>query len=182
MTHPAPSTAAPLLVGELASPVGRLTIVVGAGRLRSVRFEAPPVSDDALARRFGATAVVHEPDPGGVASRLARYFDGALDALDDIDVAPAGTPFQLAVWRALRRIPPGDTAAYRDVARAIGAPDAVRAVGAANGANPIAIVVPCHRVVGADGSLTGYAGGLDRKRWLLAHEAGARPLRLTAPA
>jgi methylated-DNA-[protein]-cysteine S-methyltransferase len=105
-----------------------------------------------------------------VVSRLGDYFAGDLDALADIPVNPGGTPFQRSVWSALRRVAPGQTVAYRDLARAIGAPAAVRAVGAANGANPIAIVIPCHRAIGADGSLTGYAGGLERKRWLLAHE------------
>ena len=102
--------------------------------------------------------------------RLRRYFDGELDALDDIAVDPAGTPFQLRVWTALRDVRAGTTTSYSALARHIGTPNAVRAVGAANGANPIPIIIPCHRVIGADGRLVGYGGGLDRKRWLLAHE------------
>jgi len=90
-------------------------------------------------------------------------------------VDPGGTPFQRAVWAALRRIPPGTTCSYTDLARAVGAPTAVRAVGTANGANPVAVVIPCHRVVRSDGSLGGYGGGLDRKRWLLEHEKAALP-------
>jgi methylated-DNA-[protein]-cysteine S-methyltransferase len=101
--------------------------------------------------------------------QLDEYFEGRLRQFD-IPLAPRGTEFQLAVWEALTRIPFGQTIAYRDLAIRIGNPSAVRAVGAANGANPIPIVVPCHRVIGADGSLTGFGGGLDTKRWLLRHE------------
>lgn len=103
--------------------------------------------------------------------QLRAYFAGELRQFE-LTVHTAGaTDFQQRVWRALQTIPFGQTASYRDIAEQIGAPRAVRAVGAANGKNPIAIVVPCHRVIGADGSLTGYAAGLDNKRWLLAHEA-----------
>jgi methylated-DNA-[protein]-cysteine S-methyltransferase len=105
-----------------------------------------------------------------VLAQLARWFAGELRAFD-LALAPAGTPFQRRVWAELVRIPYGTTISYAELARRIGAPKAVRAVGRANGANPIAIVVPCHRVIGADGTLTGYAGGLDRKRALLALEA-----------
>jgi len=102
---------------------------------------------------------------------LDAYFAGDVAALDALPAAPRGTDFQRRVWAALRAVPAGATASYRHVARAVGAPRAVRAVGAANGANPVSLVLPCHRVVGADGALTGYGGGLDRKKWLLAHEA-----------
>ena len=102
---------------------------------------------------------------------LARYFDGDIAAIDAIACAGRGTPFQERAWAALRRIPAGTTATYGEQASAISAPNAARAVGLANNRNPIAVVVPCHRVIGADGSLTGYAGGLHRKQWLLAHEA-----------
>jgi methylated-DNA-[protein]-cysteine S-methyltransferase len=98
-----------------------------------------------------------------------------MAALDAIEVDTGGTPFQQRVWQELRRIPAGSTRSYSEVARAIGRPSAVRAVAAANGANPVSIVIPCHRVIGADGSLTGYGGGLHRKRWLLAHERRASP-------
>jgi methylated-DNA-[protein]-cysteine S-methyltransferase len=98
---------------------------------------------------------------------------GHTAVLDSLEVETAGTPFQRTVWHALREIPAGATMSYGALAKRIGRPSAVRAVGLANGANPIGIVVPCHRVVGADGSLTGYGGGLERKRWLLAHEARA---------
>jgi methylated-DNA-[protein]-cysteine S-methyltransferase len=102
---------------------------------------------------------------------LDAYLAGDLAALDALLVAPRGTGFQRRVWTALRAIPAGATASYADIARAVGAPRAVRAVGAANGANPVSIILPCHRVIGSDGSLTGYGGGLPRKTWLLAHEA-----------
>ena len=102
-------------------------------------------------------------------SQLGEYFAGERTRFD-LALAPAGTRFQRAVWAALRTIPYGETRTYTEQAVAVGRPSAVRAVGAANGRNPIAIVVPCHRVVGADGSLTGFGGGIDRKRWLLAHE------------
>ena len=103
----------------------------------------------------------------------AAYFKGDLTAIDGLKVANGGTDFQRAVWKALRAIPAGGTITYGALAARLGRPKAARAVGLANGANPIAIVVPCHRVVGADGSLTGYGGGMARKQWLLAHEAGS---------
>ena len=107
-----------------------------------------------------------------VRRQLDAYFGGTLRRFD-IPLAPRGTEFQLAVWEALTHIPYGETITYSDLAIRIGNPAAVRAVGAANGANPIPIVVPCHRVIGADGSLTGFGGGLDTKRWLLRHEGAA---------
>jgi methylated-DNA-[protein]-cysteine S-methyltransferase len=109
-------------------------------------------------------------DPFGLTTRLASYFAGDISAIDDIPTATAGTAFQREVWGALRGIPAGQTISYGELARRIGRPAAVRAVGLANGANPIGVVVPCHRVIGANGSLTGYGGGLHRKEWLLAHE------------
>jgi methylated-DNA-[protein]-cysteine S-methyltransferase len=109
---------------------------------------------------------------------LDAYFAGALDALDNVAIDPGGTPFQQSVWSALRRVPPGETTTYLALARTIGAPAAVRAVGAANGANPIWLVIPCHRAIGSDGRLVGYAGGLERKRWLLEHERGQELLAI----
>jgi methylated-DNA-[protein]-cysteine S-methyltransferase len=105
-----------------------------------------------------------------VIARLRAYFAGDLSAADTIGVDVEGTEFQHKVWNKLREIPCGSTLSYRDLAAAVGAPKAVRAVGAANGANPTAIVVPCHRVIGANGDLVGYGGGIERKRWLLKHE------------
>jgi methylated-DNA-[protein]-cysteine S-methyltransferase len=108
--------------------------------------------------------------PESIKRALNAYFDGQLDALDDIRIATDGTPFQRAVWKALRKIKSGTTKTYGQIAASIGRPTASRAVGAANGSNPIAIVVPCHRVIGSNGTLTGYNGGLPRKQWLLDHE------------
>jgi len=102
---------------------------------------------------------------------LLAYFSGRLDAIERLRVATSGSDFQNQVWSALRQIPSGQTLSYGALAKKIGRPAAVRAVGLANGSNPIAIVVPCHRVIGANASLTGYAGGIERKRWLLSHEA-----------
>ena len=106
-------------------------------------------------------------------AQLRAYFDGGLTGFD-LPLAPQGTAFQMTVWRELRNIPFGETISYAELARRIGRPTASRAVGHSNARNPISIIVPCHRVIGADKSLTGYAGGLERKRMLLAHEAGAR--------
>ena len=130
-----------------------------------------------MRRRFGPNVVVRAGEaPGETLDALRDYFAGSLDALSKIEVMAAGTPFQEAVWTALRTIRPGRTASYGEIARAILRPKAVRAVGAANGANPIALVVPCHRVIGASGSLAGFAGGLARKNWLLVHEGVLQPL------
>ena len=106
---------------------------------------------------------------------IAAYFAGDLAALDSLPVAGIGSDFQRRVWAALRTIPAGTTQSYGQLAAAIGQPAASRAVGLANGANPIGIVVPCHRVIGTSGALTGYAGGVERKAWLLIHEGAIRP-------
>lgn len=123
-----------------------------------------------LAKRYANATFAEKSDPCGFAGLLRRYFKGALDALDEIAVDTGGTLFQRAAWQALRTIPAGTVATYGEQAARVGRPSAVRAIGAANGQNPVAIVVPCHRVVGANGTLTGYAGGLDTKHWLLRHE------------
>lgn len=107
-------------------------------------------------------------------AQLSAYFAGELRHFD-LELMPVGSPFQLAVWRALSTIPYGETTSYGELANRIGRPSASRAVGAANGANPIPIIVPCHRVIGASGALTGFGGGIETKRWLLAHEKGGKP-------
>ncbi|MBM3140105.1 MAG: methylated-DNA--[protein]-cysteine S-methyltransferase [Chloroflexi bacterium] len=125
-----------------------------------------------LDRLAGDAGERPERDPVGAEAaveQLRAYFAGSRLRFD-LALAPRGTVFQREVWRELSAIAPGETRSYGDVARAIGRPGASRAVGAANSRNPLAIVVPCHRVIGADGTLTGYASGLDRKRWLLEHE------------
>lgn len=155
------------------SPVGKLAIVAeasGAMRLLSFDGESERWRHE-FGRRFPAAALVARRDPFGHASALRAYFAGDMEALDRIPVVFGGTVFQNKVWRQLRRIPVGQTTSYGALARKIGEPKAMRAVGLANGANPIAVIVPCHRVVGSDGSLTGFGGGLPRKKWLLDHEA-----------
>ena len=124
-----------------------------------------------LERRFGAFDA-REPSPrtARVTRALDAYFRGDLRGLDALAVDPGGTPFQRDVWSALRAVPAGETVSYAALARGIGRPDSARAVGAACGANPIWLVVPCHRAIGSDGRLVGYAGGLERKSWLLHHE------------
>ncbi len=161
-------TESAFFLDRIATPIGELLLVADAqGKLRMLEFADKP-ERWRPARRFGAMA--ERRDPSGLSSTLARYFDGDLAALDAVAAKAKGTPFQHSVWTALRKIPPGTTTSYGALAKALGNPAATRAVGLANGANPIAIVVPCHRVVGSDGSLTGYGGGLTRKRWLLDHE------------
>ena len=151
------------------SPIGSLTLGVRNGVLCALCFDDHPKEQKRILSRYKPEEV-REGENRDVTRLIEAYFDGHLEALTKIEVQPSGTPFQLRVWSQLREIPPGETMAYSELARAIGSPAAVRAVGTANGANPIAVVIPCHRVIGANGSLTGYGGGLERKRWLLAHE------------
>ena len=153
------------------SPVGPLTVAARDGRVVLVRFGGEQEAARSVLRRHDAAAsFVEHPDPGGAVSALDAYFGGDLAALDGLPVDFLGTPFQQRVWSELRKVAAGRTASYRDIARAIGSASSTRAVGAANGANPVAIVVPCHRIIGTSGSLVGYGGGLERKRWLLQHE------------
>ena len=158
-------------VVEISTPIGTIRAATRDRVLCALAFVDRWTRVAAhLERRFGAVELRPATDPGGVATALRRYFDGATGALETLAVDTGGTAFQQRVWRALGDIPYGTTIAYGELARRIGEPAAVRAVGAANGANPISIVLPCHRVIGASGDLTGYGGGLARKRWLLAHE------------
>jgi methylated-DNA-[protein]-cysteine S-methyltransferase len=167
---------------EIVSPIGRLTLAVADTRLIGLCFEGLwQRRHVALKKRFPACSFESAPDPAGVVTKLRRYFDGDLGTLATIEVKSWGTPFQQSVWEQLRRIPVGETRSYSELAHAIGAPTAVRAVGAANGANPIGIVVPCHRVIGSNGSLTGFAGGLPRKQWLLEHEGSGGQAGLFGP-
>lgn len=134
-------------------------------------FDADATSTrEHLLARFGTDLFPAHRDPAGVCTRLRAYFRGELEALDDVEVDLAGTPFQEKVWAELRRIRPGSTRSYADVAAAVGDPKALRAVGMAAARNPAVLVVPCHRVVASDGSLHGFSGGIERKRWLLVHE------------
>ncbi len=156
----------------MPSPLGLLRLHADAGALTAVQLpgeDAPPaIAGDEAADGAG------EPILRDAARQLAEYFAGERREFA-LPLAPRGTEFQQRVWRALIAIPFGATRSYGEQARAIGRPSASRAVGAANGQNPIAIIVPCHRVIGASGALTGYAGGLAAKRWLLAHEARFTP-------
>jgi methylated-DNA-[protein]-cysteine S-methyltransferase len=167
-----PSQAHCFRLDRATTPIGVALLVTDAdGRLCSLDWEEfEPRLGDTLRRLYGLVSLEPGPMPAGTRRALADYFAGAVDALTAIPWRIAGTPFQRAVWRALPDIPAGETESYGALAARLGVPKAVRAVGAANGANPLSLVLPCHRVVGADGSLTGYGGGLERKRWLLAHE------------
>jgi methylated-DNA-[protein]-cysteine S-methyltransferase len=168
------------LVDRLATPIGELLIVADrAGKLRAVDWTDHEARMRQLLDRYygkGRYALDRIGDPGCLTRAMRAYFKGDLTAIDKLPVETAGTPFQTGVWRALRKIGKGRTISYAELARRIGKPRAVRAAGLANGQNPISIVVPCHRVIGSDGSLTGYGGGLPRKQWLLEHE-GALPTR-----
>jgi methylated-DNA-[protein]-cysteine S-methyltransferase len=160
-----------LEAAEIDTPVGPLALVATGAGLCRVHFGPEwPVIEKDLERRFGRIVLERRRDPAGAVSALRAYLKGDLRAIDAIPVDTGGTDFQRAVWMALRDIRPGRTASYLDVAQRIGRPTATRAVGAANGANPVAVVLPCHRVIGTNGRLTGYGGGLPRKEWLLRHE------------
>src|SRR5262249_42071727 len=162
---------------RVKTPVGEMILVAGEdGALRMTWFEDGDGRwQSALARRYPDAKLVAKRDPSGHSSSLRAYFDGDVFVLDRMSVVFSGTPFQNKVWKALRTIPCGMTLSYGALAKRIREPKAVRAVGLANGSNPIGVVVPCHRVIGSDGSLTGYGGGLPRKRRLLAHEARYTP-------
>ncbi len=160
-----------LLLDTIDSEIGTVLLVADGERLcfvdyadcesRMLRF---------LRARYGHVRLQETPDPLGFSSRLRAYLAGDLSSTNQIPVNPGGTVFQRQVWSALRRIPAGTVTTYGELAATLGNPTAYRAVGLANALNPVSIVIPCHRVVGANGHLTGYAGGLERKRWLLQHE------------
>jgi methylated-DNA-[protein]-cysteine S-methyltransferase len=161
-----------LQLDRFATPVGTALLVTDEdGVLRALDFADYEARMLRLLRlHYGNLRLTDGAAPAQLRASLQHYFDGELDALRGIVWATSGTPFQRAVWSALVEIPAGETRAYGELARALGQPAAARAVGWANGSNPVAIVVPCHRVIGASGKLTGYAGGLHRKQWLLQHE------------
>ncbi|HVT36218.1 MAG TPA: methylated-DNA--[protein]-cysteine S-methyltransferase [Nevskiaceae bacterium] len=150
----------------MPSPIGELTLVSEGGKLTGLYMES---------YKHGRARERHwvrdDAKLADARRQLQDYFAGKRTQFD-LEMEPAGTAFQKRVWRALCDIPHGETISYGELARRIGQPTASRAVGLANGQNPIAVIVPCHRVIGANGSLTGYGGGLPRKQWLLAHERG----------
>jgi methylated-DNA-[protein]-cysteine S-methyltransferase len=156
----------------LPSPIGSIVAVGHAGALIGVEFlDCEDRLRTLLRRRFGDVPIVDGADDRGWGAAFARYFAGDLAALSGLTLDPGGSPFQIRVWAALRTVPPGTRTTYGALAAALGNPAAGRAVGHANGSNPISIAIPCHRLVGSDGRLTGYGGGIARKEWLLAHEA-----------
>lgn len=165
-----------LLLDRLASPLGDMQIVWERdGPIRAVDFLDYEDRMRRLLKRYCGDVA---PSGGKIPSKTARafdaYFAGRFSALDELAIATNGTAFQHSVWRVLKTIPPGNTASYGSVAVQLGKPKASRAVGRANGDNPIAIIIPCHRLVGSDGAITGYGGGVERKRWLLDHESCGR--------
>jgi len=159
---------------RVATPLGQMLVLTdGQQRLRAVDWKDYEDRMHTLLRRQygkGAVQVAEAVQASEARRALEAYFEGVVDAIDRLPVALGGTDFQRQVWQALRGIEAGRTVSYGGLAARIERASAVRAVGLANGANPIGIVVPCHRVIGADASLTGYGGGLERKRWLLEHE------------
>ncbi|MES1178524.1 MAG: methylated-DNA--[protein]-cysteine S-methyltransferase [Myxococcales bacterium] len=163
-----------LQIERIDTPTGRMLVVNDErGQLRAIDWEDHEQRMQRLLGRYyrETQLILREVARKSAARRaLDAYFAGELRAIEELKTATNGTQFQSEVWSALRRIPSGRTLSYGALASTIGRPAAVRAVGLANGANPIAIVVPCHRVIGANAMLTGYGGGLERKRWLLAHE------------
>lgn len=158
-----------LTLDRLATPIGTALLVTDErGVLRAFNWtDYEPAMRAWLARHYPRAELAEGRAPPSVRRAFEAYFRGEARALESVRWAASGTPFQLTVWTALCSIPAGETLSYAGLAQRIGRPSAVRAVGLANGANPVAVVVPCHRVIGADGSLTGYGGGLPRKRWLL---------------
>lgn len=170
--HDPPMT---LTLDRIPSPVGEVLVVVDVdGAVRALDFHDFEERMRRLLRRhYGEVALTPGRAPEAVREAVRAYFSGDLSAFDGVEVRTGGTDFQRSVWKALRDIPAGETRSYGQLAAVIGVPKAVRAVGLANGANPVGVIVPCHRVIGSSGKLTGYAGGLERKRWLLAHEGGA---------
>ncbi|HEY5348976.1 MAG TPA: methylated-DNA--[protein]-cysteine S-methyltransferase [Candidatus Lustribacter sp.] len=160
-----------LYADHIDSPIGTILIISDGARLCALDYRGYDHRMNAfLAARYGAYELRDAEDPGGASSAVRAYLGGDMAALDAVAADPGGTPFQAHVWAELRRIPVGTTITYGELAQRVGQPTASRAVGHANSLNPVAIVVPCHRVIGADATLTGYAGGLERKRWLLEHE------------
>lgn len=163
---------------RLTTPIGELIVLADAeGKLRAVDWTDYEARMRLLLdRAYGQSRyeLQRKRDPGGLTSALRRYFKGEIGILADLPVAAPGTSFQSSIWAALRRIEDGSTISYAELARRIGKPRAVRAAGLANGQNPVSIVVPCHRVIGSNGTLTGYGGGLERKQWLLVHEGALK--------
>jgi len=166
-----PALSVELRTDVIESVLGPIVVVTDAQALCALDFgDCEERMKELLARRFDDFEMRHEDNPLGVSEKVRAYFAGDLHALESVPVDPGGTEFQRTVWSALRTIPAGSTRTYGQLAASIGRPAATRAVGLANGRNPVSIVIPCHRVIGSNASLTGYGGGLPRKQWLLRHE------------
>ncbi|RED54170.1 methylated-DNA--[protein]-cysteine S-methyltransferase [Aestuariispira insulae] len=160
-----------LAVDIVETPIGKLSVVAEGDQLCHLDFENGDVRmATLLKRRYGAYQLTPKENAAKMRDRLAAYFNGDWSSLMDLKCKTGGTEFQKTVWNALCEIPRGETWSYAELADHIGNPSAVRAVARANALNPISIFIPCHRVIGKDGTLTGYAGGLDRKEYLLRHE------------
>lgn len=163
-----------LLEDKIATPLGPLWVICDEQyQLRAVEWEEHSNRMEQLLNihyRAQGYERVAASNPDGLSQKLADYFSGDLSVIESLPTATAGTPFQRQVWQALRSIPCGQVMHYGQLADTLGRPGAARAVGAANGSNPVSIVVPCHRVIGRNGTMTGYAGGVSRKEWLLRHE------------
>ncbi|HEJ8087428.1 TPA: methylated-DNA--[protein]-cysteine S-methyltransferase [Serratia liquefaciens] len=161
-------------IDRMATPVGELVLIADEqDRLRAIDWTEHETRLMKLLNthyRADRFQLVDKANPGGLTDAMQRYFSGELDVINDLPVMTAGTEFQRSIWQQLRQIPCGEIITYGELAKRIGRPTASRAVGMANGSNPISIVVPCHRVIGSQGALTGYAGGVQRKQWLLKHE------------
>jgi methylated-DNA-[protein]-cysteine S-methyltransferase len=159
-------------IDRLQTPIGVALLVTDAeGILRALDWaDYAPRMKELLRLHYGTVVLLEAQAPGDLVNALSAYFKGDLDRLGTIKWRVAGTPFQQKVWNALPKIPAGTTMTYGALALRLDAPNAMRAVGHANGSNPISVVVPCHRLIGANGALVKYGGGLSRKRWLLEHE------------
>ncbi|CAN5232701.1 methylated-DNA--[protein]-cysteine S-methyltransferase [soil metagenome] len=167
-----PPEANVLTLDRIETPVGEMLLITDAdGAVRALDFADYEARTMRLMARHAPGAVIRVGRASPEArSAVMAYFAGDIRALDGVSVRTGGTAFQREIWAALRTIPSGETRSYGQLAASVGRPRAVRAAGLANGQNPIAVIVPCHRVIGANGTLTGYAGGVERKRWLLIHE------------
>ncbi|MBX2805085.1 MAG: methylated-DNA--[protein]-cysteine S-methyltransferase [Hyphomicrobiales bacterium] len=161
-------------LSRMSTPIGEMLVVTDPEqRLRALDWQEHETRMNRLMNRLYKGRPVKLSDgvmPRELKDAFEAYFAGLLNIIDGLDVVMPGTAFQQSAWRTLREIPSGATLSYGEQAARMGRPNSVRAVGAANGANPVGLVVPCHRVIGANGALTGYGGGLERKRWLLQHE------------
>jgi methylated-DNA-[protein]-cysteine S-methyltransferase len=173
-----------LFIDRIDTPIGEMVVIADHdGNLRATDWtDHEPRMQDFLRLHYGphnrkdGFTLTPIRNPNGLSQAISNYFAGDLAAIDNLPTKTNGTPFQRQVWQALREIPLGTTISYGELAKRIGRPKAVRAVGLANGSNPVGVIVPCHRVIGSNGSLTGYGGGLNRKRWLLEHEGAHTPI------